>query len=121
MSQALSEASQSGAPGAGPSAARASRAAAISPEPSAPRSGAATRVTIDPMAATMVTPAPAGKAAGEVPYPVVVIAGPTASGKSVLALAAAEAFAGTVINADSLQVYRELTLLTARPDRATQA
>jgi tRNA dimethylallyltransferase len=47
--------------------------------------------------------------------PVVVIAGPTASGKSKLALEAARAFDGTVINADSMQVYRELRILTARP------
>lgn len=45
----------------------------------------------------------------------VVIAGPTASGKSPMALAVAEAFAGTVINADSMQIYRELRVLTARP------
>lgn len=44
-----------------------------------------------------------------------VIAGPTASGKSALAAAAAAAFGGTVINADALQVYRELDILTARP------
>jgi tRNA dimethylallyltransferase len=50
--------------------------------------------------------------------PVVVIAGPTASGKSALALKMAEAFAGTVINADSLQCYRDLEILTARPDSA---
>jgi tRNA dimethylallyltransferase len=43
------------------------------------------------------------------------IAGPTASGKSALALALAERFSGTVINADSMQVYRELRILTARP------
>jgi tRNA dimethylallyltransferase len=47
--------------------------------------------------------------------PVVVIGGPTASGKSGLALALAEAFAGTVVNADSMQVYRELRVLSARP------
>ncbi len=46
----------------------------------------------------------------------IVIAGPTASGKSALALELAEAFAGTVINADSLQCYRDLVILTARPD-----
>jgi tRNA dimethylallyltransferase len=69
----------------------------------------------------MVTPAPGDKAAAALPHPVVVIAGPTASGKSALALAAAEAFAGTVINADSLQVYRELAILTARPDAAAEA
>jgi tRNA dimethylallyltransferase len=45
----------------------------------------------------------------------VVITGPTAGGKSRLALALAEAFDGVVINADSMQVYRELRILTARP------
>ena len=48
--------------------------------------------------------------------PVVIIAGPTASGKSALALELAEAFGGTIINADALQVYRDLPILTARPD-----
>ena len=47
--------------------------------------------------------------------PIVVITGPTAGGKSGLALALAEAFDGVVINADSMQVYRELRILTARP------
>jgi tRNA dimethylallyltransferase len=46
---------------------------------------------------------------------VVVVAGPTASGKSALALSLAERFGGAVINADSMQVYRELAVLTARP------
>ncbi len=45
----------------------------------------------------------------------VLIAGPTASGKSPLALALAERRNGAVINADSMQVYRELRVLTARP------
>ena len=45
----------------------------------------------------------------------VLIAGPTASGKSALAMAVAERLGGTIINADSMQVYQELTLLTARP------
>ena len=48
----------------------------------------------------------------------VVFAGPTASGKSAAALAAAREFGGVVINADSMQVYRELAILTARPDAA---
>ncbi|TGX52472.1 tRNA (adenosine(37)-N6)-dimethylallyltransferase MiaA [Sphingomonas gei] len=43
------------------------------------------------------------------------IAGPTASGKSALALALAEKHCGTVINADSMQVYADLRILTARP------
>ncbi len=47
--------------------------------------------------------------------------GPTASGKSALALAAARAYGGTVINADAMQVYRELDILTARPDAAALA
>ncbi len=43
------------------------------------------------------------------------IAGPTASGKSALALALAERHGGIVINADSMQVYRDLRVITARP------
>jgi len=46
---------------------------------------------------------------------VALIAGPTASGKSALALALAEKHNGTVINADSMQVYADLRVLTARP------
>ncbi len=46
---------------------------------------------------------------------VVIVAGPTASGKSACALALAERLGGVVINADSMQVYRELEVLTARP------
>ncbi len=49
------------------------------------------------------------------PIDAVLIAGPTASGKSAAALALAEEFGGTVINADSMQVYRELRILSARP------
>lgn len=45
----------------------------------------------------------------------ILIAGPTASGKSELAVRIAEAVGGTVINADALQVYAELKILTARP------
>ena len=46
---------------------------------------------------------------------VLIIGGPTASGKSGLALAVAEALDGVVINADSMQVYQGLPLLTAQP------
>lgn len=46
---------------------------------------------------------------------VILLAGPTASGKSALALALAEKLGGTIINADSMQVYRDLRLITARP------
>ena len=45
----------------------------------------------------------------------ILIAGPTASGKSGLALALAEAVGGTIVNADSMQVYRDLRVITARP------
>jgi tRNA dimethylallyltransferase len=43
------------------------------------------------------------------------IAGPTASGKSAVALALAQKLGGTIVNADSMQVYRDLRVLTARP------
>src|SRR5579862_6813298 len=52
---------------------------------------------------------------------VVIVAGPTGSGKSALALRVAEQFAGTIINADSQQVYRDLAVLTARPSAAEMA
>ncbi len=52
----------------------------------------------------MTTPAP------------ILIAGPTASGKSAVALGLAEHLGGTIVNADAMQVYRELRILTARPD-----
>ena len=51
----------------------------------------------------------------------IIVAGPTASGKSALALAIASAFGGTIINADSMQVYRDLRVLSARPDDAALA
>lgn len=50
----------------------------------------------------------------------ILIAGPTASGKSALALALAERLGGTVINADAMQVYRELRILTARPSASDE-
>ena len=51
----------------------------------------------------------------------VLIAGPTASGKSALALAVAERLGGIVINTDSMQVYRDLAIITARPGAAETA
>jgi len=51
----------------------------------------------------------------------VLIAGPTASGKSALASALAEALGGTIINADSMQVYRDLRIVTARPTAQEEA
>lgn len=47
----------------------------------------------------------------------VLIAGPTASGKSALALELAQTIGGVVINTDSMQVYRDLRIITARPTR----
>lgn len=49
------------------------------------------------------------------------IAGPTASGKSALALRLAEATGGEIVNADALQLYADLRVLTARPDDAEMA
>jgi tRNA dimethylallyltransferase len=51
----------------------------------------------------------------------ILIAGPTASGKSALALALAEKLGGAIINADSMQVYRDLRIITARPTPAEEA
>ena len=51
---------------------------------------------------------------------IILIAGPTASGKSALALALAERHGGVVINADSMQVYRDLRIITARPTPAEE-
>jgi tRNA dimethylallyltransferase len=51
----------------------------------------------------------------------VLIAGPTASGKSALALALAERLGGTIVNADSMQVYGGLRVITARPTPAEEA
>ncbi|WP_443018290.1 tRNA (adenosine(37)-N6)-dimethylallyltransferase MiaA [Sphingomonas sp. AX6] len=52
---------------------------------------------------------------------VALIAGPTASGKSALAVTLAERHRGTVINADSAQVYRDLRILSARPSAEEEA
>jgi tRNA dimethylallyltransferase len=51
----------------------------------------------------------------------VLIAGPTASGKSALALEIAERTGGVIINADSMQVYRDLRTITARPSSDDEA
>jgi tRNA dimethylallyltransferase len=49
------------------------------------------------------------------PISAILIAGPTASGKSALATRLAARLGGAVVNADSMQVYRDLRILTARP------
>lgn len=53
--------------------------------------------------------------------PVALIAGPTASGKSAVALRLAEMTGGVIINADASQVYADLAVLSARPDPADLA
>ena len=50
----------------------------------------------------------------------ILVAGPTASGKSALALALAERLDGVIVNADSMQVYRDLHIITARPSAADE-
>jgi tRNA dimethylallyltransferase len=52
---------------------------------------------------------------------VILLAGPTASGKSALALKLAEKLEGVVVNADSMQVYRDLRVLTSRPPAEDEA
>src|SRR3954470_7128137 len=83
---------------------------------------------------TALTPSPANSS-GSAPLPMtfrtnivvamkfdaVLIAGPTASGKSAAALALAEEIGGVVINADSMQVYREAPILTAQPSAEDKA
>ncbi len=51
----------------------------------------------------------------------ILIAGPTASGKSAVALALARELNGVVVNADAMQVYRDLHIITARPDAEAEA
>ena len=58
---------------------------------------------------------------GAVQPAAILVAGPTASGKSALALDLAERIGGVVINADSMQVYGELRIITARPTQADLA
>jgi len=47
---------------------------------------------------------------------VILIAGPTASGKSKLAIKLAQHFNGEIINADSMQIYKEISILTSKPN-----
>ena len=52
---------------------------------------------------------------------IIIVAGPTASGKSLLALEVAELLNGEIINGDSMQMYREFNVLTARPGQKEEA
>ncbi|MDE2577074.1 MAG: tRNA (adenosine(37)-N6)-dimethylallyltransferase MiaA [Rhodospirillales bacterium] len=55
------------------------------------------------------------------PRHALIVAGATCSGKSALALGLAERLGGVVINADAMQIYRELRIITARPSAAEEA
>ena len=48
---------------------------------------------------------------------IILLAGPTASGKSKLAIKLSEHFNGEIINADSMQIYKEISILTSRPNK----
>jgi tRNA dimethylallyltransferase len=61
-----------------------------------------------------------GKSPMSLPH-ALIVAGPTCSGKSALALGLAERLGGAVINADSMQLYRELRIVTARPTPEDEA
>jgi tRNA dimethylallyltransferase len=62
-----------------------------------------------------------GKRSSQAVSKVILIAGPTASGKSALALALADRLGAAIVNADSMQVYRDLRIITARPTPADEA
>ena len=46
---------------------------------------------------------------------IILLAGPTASGKSTLAIRLAQHFNGEIVNADSMQIYKEISILTSKP------
>ena len=48
---------------------------------------------------------------------VILLAGPTASGKSKLAIRLANYYHGEIINADSMQIYKEISILTSKPSK----
>jgi len=68
-----------------------------------------------------MTPPPHSDRSDAARPPVVVVTGPTASGKTALAIALAEAFDGEIINADSMQVYRYMDIGTAKPSLEERA
>src|SRR3982751_4638156 len=53
--------------------------------------------------------------------PIVLLAGPTASGKAAMALELAQRLGGEIVGADSMQIYRDLRVLTARPTPEEEA
>ncbi len=74
-----------------------------------------------PEAATAAEPAPAPDTGPDENPPLVVILGPTASGKTALAIHVARALNGEIINADSRQIYRGMDIGTAKPSPAERA
>ncbi len=66
-------------------------------------------------------PAPEPDRVAAPPLPLVVILGPTACGKTALAIQVAQALDGEIINADSRQIYRHMDIGTAKPTRAERA
>ena len=50
---------------------------------------------------------------------IILLFGPTASGKSKLAVDIAKKFNGEIVNADSMQIYKEVKILSARPNNKT--
>jgi tRNA dimethylallyltransferase len=66
-------------------------------------------------------PAPAPDRTTAPPLPLVVILGPTASGKTALAIQVAQALDGEIVNADSRQIYRRMDIGTAKPTSAERA
>jgi tRNA dimethylallyltransferase len=69
----------------------------------------------------MVEAGSAEEAVGASERRLLIIAGPTASGKSALALRLAARWGGTIINADAMQCYRDLAVVTARPSATDEA
>jgi tRNA dimethylallyltransferase len=62
-----------------------------------------------------------GGGTGEPGPPVVAVVGPTATGKTALAVALARRLGGEVVNADSMQLYRGMDIGTAKPDQAERS
>lgn len=62
-----------------------------------------------------------GRSGSQAGSPVVVVTGPTASGKTALGIEIAERFDGEIVNADSMQVYRYMDIGTAKPTPAERA
>src|SRR6187401_2688708 len=92
-----------------------SRSAACPPSIQRTSRDPGARANAEPSSLSSSRPAAISVAMAKKRPPVALIAGPTASGKSALALRVAETTGGAVINADSAQVYRELPILSAAP------